>query len=132
MTGMALLVNLLVGILLTAGVVLAVRRRFEAHRWVQTAGVILSLVVALWTMALPAFAGIRIAGISRPPAHSAWITWIHAVTGSATLALGVFVILRGNGLMIRRLRFRKYKPIMWTAYALYVTTILLGVAARFL
>ena len=129
---MALLINLLVGILLTAGVVLAVRRRFEAHRWVQTAGVILSLVVALWTMALPTLAGIRIAGISRPHAHIAWITWIHAVAGFSALALGVFVILRGNGLMIRRLRFRSYKPIMWTAYALYVTTILLGVTARFL
>jgi hypothetical protein len=45
----------------------------------------------------------------------------------AGLLLGIFVVLRGNELVPKSLRFKKYKPFMRTAYALYRLATLLGV-----
>jgi len=47
--------------------------------------------------------------------------------GATGLLMGIFVVLRANGLVPKSLRFKKYKPFMRTAYALYMTATLLGV-----
>ena len=54
-------------------------------------------------------------------------TTIHALVGLAALLLGVFVVLRGNGLVPKALRFKNYKLFMRTAYVLYMLATLLGV-----
>jgi uncharacterized membrane protein YozB (DUF420 family) len=43
------------------------------------------------------------------------------------LLLGIFVVLRGNKLVPKSLRFKKCKPFMRSAYALYMVATLLGV-----
>jgi uncharacterized membrane protein YozB (DUF420 family) len=55
------------------------------------------------------------------------VTTVHAVVGMIGLLLGLFVVLRGNELVPISLRFKKYKPFMRTAYALYMLATFLGV-----
>jgi hypothetical protein len=43
------------------------------------------------------------------------------------LLLGIFVVLRGNELVPKSLRFKKYKLFMRTAYILYMLATLIGV-----
>jgi magnesium-transporting ATPase (P-type) len=130
--GLALniLVVVVVVVVLTVGAAYAWRRVFETHRRVQTAGVALSLVVALVTMLLPNIFGFSIAGMGSAPGHPQWLVDVHVALGLAAFLFGVFVGLRGNGLMIRPLRFRNYRPYMPTAYVLYLVEFAFGVVTR--
>ncbi len=124
---MTLLGSALVAILLTIGVILAVRGRYEAHRWVQTSAVTLNAILVLWMMVLP------YRDFVAPPTNPAGLplsaiatTRIHAVVGATALLLGLFVMLRANKLMPKFLRFNNYKAFMRASYALYMLATLIG------
>ena len=55
------------------------------------------------------------------------MTTLHAAVGGSALLLGVFVVLRANGLMPKPLRFSNYKRVMRIAYALYMLATLIGI-----
>jgi hypothetical protein len=120
---LALVLNVLEGVIFTVGAVLALRQRYTVHRWVQTGGVILSVILAVKTMALPNLFTLR---NPAPPALR-WVTVVHGTVGAIAVLFGIYVALVGNHVMIRRLSFTKYKPYMRTAYLLYMTAILLGI-----
>jgi uncharacterized membrane protein YozB (DUF420 family) len=109
------------------GFILARRRKFEAHRWVQTTGATLNAILVLWMMILP-FRDfvIRDNGGPRPNIFYT-ITSLHAAIGAIALIFGVFVTLRGNQLVPKSLRFNNYKLFMRTAYGLYIFATFLGV-----
>jgi uncharacterized membrane protein YozB (DUF420 family) len=125
---LSLVIIAVVVVLLTIGWRLAAAKRFEAHRWVQTTAVVLStLVAAIWMIRLfwsyvlpelPARLGDRLYGL----------TTLHSVVAAIAMVLGVVVVLRANELFPRAWRFsqRKYKPVMRTAYGLYLLAALLG------
>lgn len=122
-----LLVSALVALLLTIGVILAVRGQYRAHRWFQTSAVVLNAILVLWLMVLP-FRDF-VAPTSNPaglPLSAIATTRIHAVVGFTALVFGLFVALRGNGLMPKALRFNNYKAFMRVAYALYMLATLIG------
>jgi uncharacterized membrane protein YozB (DUF420 family) len=112
--------------LFSFGFYLARRRRHTAHRWVQTSAVILNLLMVLWMMILPYrdFV-VRDSGGPRPN-YFYWVTSLHALIGLTAIIFGLFVTLRGHKLVPKALRFKKYKPYMRTAYALYMLATLLG------
>jgi uncharacterized membrane protein YozB (DUF420 family) len=124
---LSLVVMLVAAVLFTIGWRLAVRKRFEAHRWVQTVAVVLNAALVLTWMVryfvlyvapeLPARLGEAAYGI----------TTVHAVVGAIGLVLGVFVALRGNGLVPKALRFTDYKAFMRASYAVYMLATVLGV-----
>jgi uncharacterized membrane protein YozB (DUF420 family) len=118
--------------LFTLGAALALRGRYEAHRKVQTAGVILSSVMVLWMMVFP-FIDFVIRDTGGPrPAQFYLVTSLHGLVGIAAFFFGIFVALRGNKLLIpERFRFNNYKPYMRAAYGLYMLVILLGVWTYF-
>jgi hypothetical protein len=120
---LALVLNLLEGAIFTVGAVLAIRQRYTVHRWVQTCGVILSVILAVSTMTIPNLFTLR----NPAPAALRWVTVVHGITGAIAVLFGVYVALVGNHLMISRLRFTTYKPYMRTAYLLYMVAILLGI-----
>jgi uncharacterized membrane protein YozB (DUF420 family) len=124
---MTLVLMLVIAALFTFGFYLARRRKYEAHRWVQTTAVLLNAILVLWMMILP-FRDfvLRDQGGPRLPIFYA-ITVIHALIGAVAFPLGLFVMLRGNNLVPRALRFRNYKLYMRTAYALYMFATLAGV-----
>ncbi len=55
------------------------------------------------------------------------LTTLHGIMGAAALLFGVFVMLRGNELVPKRLRFNNYLPYMRWAYALYMAATLGGI-----
>ncbi len=124
---MTLLLSALVAILLTLGVVFAVRHQYTAHRWLQTSGVLLNAVLVLWLMVLP------YRDFVAPPNNPAMLplsaiatTRIHAAVGATAFLFGIFVMLRGNGLMIKPLQFSNYRVFMRVSYILYMTASLIG------
>jgi uncharacterized membrane protein YozB (DUF420 family) len=124
---MTLLIMLVVATIFTVGFALARAERFTAHRWVQTTGGVLNLGMVLWMMILP-YRDFIARDIGGPrPLIFYTVTKVHAVLGLAAVLFGVFVVLRGNNLMIKPLRFDNYKPYMRIAYGLYMLTTLVGV-----
>jgi len=118
-----------VTVLFTIGAVLARAGKYEAHKWVQTAGVALNLIFVLWLMVGP-FIGEVLLSWGQPPYPASFyrVPSIHAAFGLPSVLFGVFVVLRGHNLMIPALKFNNYKPFMRVAFALYVITTLLGIA----
>lgn len=124
---MTLLISGLVALLLTVGAVLAVRGNYEAHRWFQTTGVTLNAILVLWLMVLP-FRDF-VAPPDNPaglPLSAIAVTRIHAAVGTVALLFGVFVMLRGNRLVPKFMRFNNYKAFMRVAYVLYMLATLIG------
>jgi uncharacterized membrane protein YozB (DUF420 family) len=124
---LTLILIIITAILFTIGWQLARHKHFEAHRWVQTSSASLNAVVVLVVM-IRSFVLHILPGIPAKLLQGDYaVTTVHALIGATGLLLGIFVVLRGNGLVPQALRFRKYKPFMRTAYALYMTATLLGV-----
>jgi uncharacterized membrane protein YozB (DUF420 family) len=128
---MTLLLSILVAVMFTIGVAMALRQRYEVHRWLQTAAAVLNIILVLWLMVLP-YRDFVAPGIPQQlDKRFYWVTTLHAVVGFFAFTFGNFVVLRGNGLMIQSLKFNNYKPFMRVAYALYMITTLLGILVYF-
>jgi uncharacterized membrane protein YozB (DUF420 family) len=117
--------SILVAITLTIGVILAIRGRYENHRWVQTSAASLNVLLVLTMIG---------SLLTVDPAHNVGLPPIafvlmpaHEFVGAAAVLFGVFVTLRGNELVPRRLKFSNYKRFMRIAYALYMAATLIGV-----
>jgi uncharacterized membrane protein YozB (DUF420 family) len=124
---MTLVLMIVIGIMFTIGFILARRKKYEVHRWVQTIAAILNAVLVLWLMVLP-FRDFVIRDLGGPrPQIFYIITIIHAILGAVAFPFGMFVVLRGNNLVPKALRFNNYKLFMRTAYALYIITIIAGI-----
>lgn len=123
----SLIVMLLTAALFTLGWRLAVLRRYEAHRRVQTAAVLLNSLDVLFVM-VSSYVIFILPGIpARLGEGSYGITTVHALVGLVSLILGVYVVLVGNSLLPAKLRFTNYKPVMRVTYALYMLATVLGV-----
>jgi uncharacterized membrane protein YozB (DUF420 family) len=122
-----LLLSALVALLLTIGVVLAVRGQYRAHRWFQTGAATLNAVLVLWLMVLP------FRDFVAPPNNPALLplsaiatTRIHAAVGALALVFGLYVTLSANKVIPKALRFNNYKAFMRVAYTLYMLATLIG------
>ncbi len=123
-----LLVGLIVIVLLSYGFYLARQGKYDAHKWVQTTAAALNLILVLWLMILP-FRDF-VAPSDNPahlPAIALIVTRIHGLVGASGLIFGIFVVLRGHGLMIKPLKFNNYKLFMRIAYGLYFAATLIGI-----
>ena len=126
-----LLMMILFAVLLTAGVLFAMKKKYGAHRWVQTSAVILNIIFVLWMMILP-YRDFIAPGIPQQLNDTFyWLTTLHAGVGAIAFVLGVFVVLRANGFMIKALQFNNYTLVMRISYSLYMLTVLLGIAVYY-
>lgn len=124
---LSLILMLLTAVLFTIGWQMAVRRRDKAHRWVQTWAVLLNSIVVLIVMT-SSYVIFILPGIPNKLGEGSYgITTVHALLGSVSLILGVYVTLVGNGLLPKRLRFTNYKLFMRTSYVLYMLATFLGI-----
>jgi uncharacterized membrane protein len=115
---MTLVLSLLVAAALTLGFLLARRGDFRTHRVVQTVAVLTNAVLVLWLMILP-FRDFVAPGVpERLGERFIGVTTLHAAVGASALLLGVFVMLRANGLMPKPLRFPTTR-VMRISYALH-------------
>jgi uncharacterized membrane protein YozB (DUF420 family) len=122
-----LVLILITAVLFTIGWQLAVRKRYAAHRWVQTSAASLNAIVVLSVM-ISSFLTYILPGIPGKLLEGSYgVTTVHALVGMIGLVLGVFVVLRGNELVPKGLRFTNYKLFMRTSYALYMVATFIGV-----
>ena len=125
---MTLVVSLIVAVLFTSGAVLAVRGHYGAHRVVQTTAAITNAILVLWMMILPFRDFVAPANNPGGLSSTALLTTrIHAAVGVTAVVFGLFVTLRGNGLVPKFLQFDNYKAYMRVAYALYMLATLIGI-----
>jgi plastocyanin/uncharacterized membrane protein YozB (DUF420 family) len=123
----SLILGIVVAIMLTIGMLLAVRKRYEAHRWVQTSAVVLNALLVLLYM-VGSFFKSAAPGVPERLNETYYLApTIHGILGLVTLIFGVFVMLRGNELVPQALKFNNYKLFMRTAYTMYVLVTLLGI-----
>ncbi len=114
-------------VLFNIGFILARRRNFEAHRWVQTTAASLNAVVVLVSM-VPSYIIHILPGIpSKLLTGDYAVVTVHAIVGAIGLLFGIFVVLQGNNLVPREIRIKKYKPYMRWAYSLYMLATLGGI-----
>jgi uncharacterized membrane protein YozB (DUF420 family) len=112
--------------LFTIGWRLAVRKRYKAHRRVQTSTVVLNTLIVLWAM-IGSFIIHILPGIPGKLNEGDYaVTTVHALTGMLGLVLGLFIVLRGNKLVPKTLQFKNYKLFMRTSYVLYLFDTLMG------
>jgi plastocyanin len=116
-----------VALLLTLGMVMARRRKFTVHRWIQSSAVSLN-VLQVGLIMIGSFARSAAPGIPARLGEGYYaIAAAHGLAGSLALLFGVFVALRGNELVPGPLRFHNFKLFMRTAYGAYMAVTLLGV-----
>ena len=129
---LTLVLILLTALLFTIGWQLARHGHYVAHRWVQTGTATINAIVVLGVMInsyvthiLPGIPGKLLEGDYA-------VTTVHAIVGLIGILLGIFVVLRGNELVPKALRFNNYKLFMRTAYIIYMLATLLGVTVYIL
>ena len=124
---LSLILISLTAIMFTIGWQLVKRRHYEAHHWVQTVTAIINAIVVLSVM-INSYVTHILPGIPSKLLEGDYgVTTTHAIVGTIGLLLGIFVVLRGNNLVPKALRFKNYKLFMRTSYALYMLATLLGV-----
>ena len=123
----SLILGILVALTLTTGMILAVMKRYNVHRWVQTTAVAINVAQVL-TIMIASFFKSATPGIPQRLGETYYYAaLVHALLGLTTLLFGTFVALRGNELVPRALKFNNYKLFMRTAYSLYMLVTLLGI-----
>jgi hypothetical protein len=126
---LVLLLELLMGVGLLGGALLARLKRFTQHAWCQSVVVLVNLLLIVLTM-LPSF---RAHVAPRIPlrlgkAYYALAT-AHAALGTLAEGGGLYILLAvGTSLLPARLRIRNYKLWMRTVLVLWWVVLLLGVA----
>ena len=122
-----LVIMLLTATAFSIGFFLARKEKFGAHKWFQSAGALLNLIMVLWLMVLP-FRDFVVRDTGGPREGIFYIiTSLHAFLGFLATTIGLNVVLRGHGLMPKPLKFKNYKPWMRAAYGLYIATTAMGV-----
>jgi uncharacterized membrane protein YozB (DUF420 family) len=124
---LSLVISIAAFVMLTVGVVLAKSKRYDAHRWVQTAAVVLNAVPVIFWMVrsfrlfiLPDLPGNLSKSVDA-------ITTVHAVAGLIGMVIGLFVMIRANQLEARGQSLSRYKNLMRVAYVVYLLATALGV-----
>ncbi len=124
---MTLVLSILVALIFSVGFYLARKGKYDIHKWVQTSGAVLNIILVLWLMLLP-YRDLIVRDTQGPKESIFYYaTTIHATVGFFAFFFGNFVVLRGHKLVPQFLRFNDYKLFMRTAYGLYMVTTVLGV-----
>jgi uncharacterized membrane protein YozB (DUF420 family) len=124
---LSLVLMVVAAVAFTIGWRLAVRKRYEAHRWVQTAAVVLNAVPVVAWMIRSYWLYIR-PGLPGNLGRSVdALTTVHAVAGAIGVVIGLFVMIRANQLAAKGESLSRYRTTMCTAYVVYVLATALGI-----
>jgi plastocyanin/uncharacterized membrane protein YozB (DUF420 family) len=127
-----LVVQLAMGFALLVGMSLARRRKFRAHKYCQSAVILLNLLMIFLIMA-PSFHKQVQSQVPQGLNDSYYLVpYVHAILGTISEVLGLYIILvAGTKYLPRRLRFKRYKPWMRTELALWWVVILIGLGTYY-
>ncbi len=123
-----LVVQLIMGLALIAGTILAKHKRYRAHGICQTTVLLLNLLM-IGAVMWPAFQ--QQVKPAFPKVFHKWYyaaATIHAVLGITAELLGLYiVVVAGTKLLPQRLRFKQWKRWMRTELVLWAIVLLTGV-----
>ena len=124
-----LLLEIVMGVGLLIGALLARRRRFRAHAWCQSAIVLVNLAVIALVM-IPSFrahVSPKIPLKLGKPYYA--LATAHAALGTITEIAGLYILLAaGTSVLPEKLRITKYKLWMRTVLMLWWVVLLSGLA----
>lgn len=128
-----LVIQILMGSALLAGMMLARRGQYRAHAICQGSVMVLNLVMIALIMS-PSFRSGVMPGLPGELSRPYYlVSTLHAALGSIAQLLGLYIVLRaGTNLLPQALRFQNYKLWMRTELVLWWIVILLGVATYYL
>jgi uncharacterized membrane protein YozB (DUF420 family) len=127
-----LVVEIIMGLALIGGMLLARRRQFKAHAWCQSTVVLLNLLV-IGSFMLPSFHRGVEPGIPSHLGRSYYLlAALHGTLGLAAELFGIYVLLvAGTKLLPERFRFTRYKAWMRLALVLWWLDLVLGLATYY-
>src|ERR1700732_860038 len=127
-----LVVQLMMGIALIAGALLAKHRRYRAHGICQTTVLLLNLLMIGLVM-LPSFQRQVTPRFARAFHRSYYaVPVIHAALGMAAEVLGLYIVLvAATNFLPVWLRFRNWKRWMRTEFVLWLVVVITGVGTYY-
>lgn len=127
-----LVVQLVMGLALFVGMLLARRKKFRAHGFCQASVMLLNLAMIFLIMAPSFHRQVEAYIPARLGDNFYLIATIHATLGTVAELLGLYIVLVvGTNILPERLRFKRYKLWMRTALALWWLVILLGIGTYY-
>jgi plastocyanin/uncharacterized membrane protein YozB (DUF420 family) len=124
-----LVVQVSMGLALLVGMLLARRKNFRAHKYVQSSVMILNLVMIFLIMA-PSFhkqVQPQVPGGLKEAYYL--VPYVHATLGTIAEVLGLYIVLvAATKILPSKLRFKRYKPWMRTELALWWLVVLIGIS----
>jgi uncharacterized membrane protein YozB (DUF420 family) len=126
-------VQLLMGIALLLGMILARHRHYRAHAICQGSVVLLNLVM-IGSIMLPPFARYIVPGLPQQLSQLYYFfPTLHAIVGTTAQLLGLYILIRTTTCWLpQKLCFRNYKLWMRTELALWWIVILLGITTYYI
>jgi uncharacterized membrane protein YozB (DUF420 family) len=106
-------------IVLIAGLIAIKRKKTPIHRSLQTAVVLLSMILTLFIMAGRFFQLYSSGG-------TAWILVFHGMLGLTAILLGIYLVLVMNNRLPKRWLTKKWKLIMRVTWLLFLAVVLGG------
>jgi len=128
--------NLIAALLILAGLLVgfaAVRsKNVSAHQYIQTAMVLLFLVLIVFIMEVSFWQNVG-PGIPGQIGEASYaMPALHAAIGGLAEISGLYLVLLMNGLMPRPLRVRLWKRLMQATLVLFILVAVLGIATYYL
>jgi len=126
---LTLILELVMGVGLLVGGLLARLRRFRLHAWCQSVIVLVNLFAIVFSM-MPAFRLQVIPMVPQKLGKSYYaLATAHAVLGAVAEVAGLYILLAaGTSVLPKTVRITRYKLWMRTVLALWWGALLLGVA----
>jgi Plastocyanin len=127
-----LVVQLLMGLALVVGMLLARRKQFRAHKYCQTSVMLLNLLMIFLIMR-PSFHK-QVEPQLPDGLNEAYylLPFVHATLGTIAEALGIYIVLvAATKIVPKKLRFKRYKPWMRTELALWWAVVVIGICTYY-
>lgn len=127
-------INLVLEILLvlglTFGFYLARSGKIEAHRVNQTTWVLVNAALVA-TIMVSSLQDVKINNMTDLADARYWVTWLHALVGTLTVAAGLWLVLQMNDILPRSFHVAWWKNLMRTTLAGYWAVVMLGFATYY-
>src|SRR5262245_12732209 len=127
-----LIVQLLMGVALLLGMILARRRHYRAYAICQGSVVLLNLVMIASIMLLPFLCYLVPVHAHQLSQPYEFFPALHCIMGATAHLLGLYILIRATTHWLpQKLCFQNYKRLMRTELALWWIVILLGIATYY-